>query len=95
MAIARGRGAFRETMVQKASLEIVAGEGVRPAKLLRGEIALAAPKLELAEGREVEWVTGEAPSVRDGPKLRQAALGSVALRNRQRALERDHRRAPE
>jgi len=86
-ALARANASIEETALHRVARQ----SERRPEVLARGLIPAAA-KLELAERRRVERICSEAIAVGNGADRFEPTLRSLALRDRNGAVERDDRR---
>ena len=77
------------TVLEEAALHWVARQGERLAEVLARVLEPAAPKLHVAESREVERVFSEAVAVDNRPNFFEPALGTRLLRDGNGAIERD------
>src|SRR6516162_6674806 len=81
-----------QALIEELAFHRVAREAVRGSEMLARGVISAAAKLKLAQRRRVERISGEAGAVRYRGDFFKAALGAVALGDRNGAIERDDRR---
>jgi len=80
--------------MEESAFHRIARQRQRCAEVLSRDVVAPTAQLKLAKGCRVKWIGSEAVAILDRIDRFEPTLRTIALRDRYRAVESDHRRRP-
>ena len=86
--------AFANALIEESAFHRIARQRQSRAEVLARDFVPPTAQFKLAKGRRVKWIASEAVAILDRANRFEPTLRTIALRDRYRAVESDHRRRP-